>query len=417
MKMKKKMFLFASMITCLLMITPAGVFAYDLGGLSVHGLISQGYLKSNDNNYLAQTADGTFEFNESAINFSIEPVENLRLGLQLMSRDLGGTRSNDIYLDWGYADYRFNDAFGIRVGKIKLPRGLYNQTRDVDFLRTNIMLPQSIYTESGRDLVDAYQGGSIYGNFDIGALGNIEYEALVGTFIADSDSPFMTNYYSSLDPNMAGSSGASNYAEMSWGFAPAIRWNTPIEGLRFGITSLFADMSFGGDYFSNFFGSQVTMDSAMKFVESGMPTLSVEYVRNKLKLAAEYTQLNADADITMATGIPGVGTVDVITAEVRSEGFYGAVSYQFCDWFEAGTYYSVYYADRDDRDGDNLGPNDHMGYQKDWTISARFNVLSNMTLKFETHFIDGAALVYPHENPDGVEDSMVLFATKCSINF
>ena len=411
--MKKTLGFVFTLTVCLLLSIPSSIFAYDIGGLTIHGLVSQGYLSSNHNNYLAQTDDGTFEFNESAINFSIEPVDNLRVGLQLMSRDLGPTRNNDVYLDWGYADYRFNDAFGVRVGKVKLPQGLYNQTRDVDFLRANILMPQSVYTESGRDLVDAYQGGSIYGNFDVGFLGNIEYEALLGSFVSDENSPFLTNYYTALDPLQSGSSGSANYAEMSWGFAPALRWNTSIDGLRFGVTTLYADMDFGGTY--DLGGVATRANSAMKFVDTGMPVLSVEYVWNSLKLVAEYKQLNADADITYSA-MPGVK----IKGKSRTEGYYGSASYQFCDWFELGTYYSVYYADKNDKDGDDIeaaGGDDFMAWQKDWTVSAKFMVLGNVTLKLETHLIDGAALMYPHENPDGLEDTSVLYAAKCSVNF
>ena len=44
----------------------------DFNGINIHGFISQGYLKSSDNNYQGNTEDGTFEFNEIGLTFSTE---------------------------------------------------------------------------------------------------------------------------------------------------------------------------------------------------------------------------------------------------------------------------------------------------------------------------------------------------------
>ena len=407
--MMKKVLRFVLILTvCLMFTIPSSVLAYDIGGLSIHGFISQGYLISNDNNYLAQTEDGSFEFNESAINFSIEPIENLRIGLQLMSRDLGPARSNEIYLDWGYADYHVNDAFGIRVGKVKVPVGLYNQTRDVDFLRTSILLPQGVYDETRRATEEAYQGGSVYGNLVAGIMGNFEYELLLGTANPDLDSPNIDDLFRLVDPLGVRNYGTGNSVEMEWGFAPALRWNTPIDGLRFSITNLMCVLNFEANYDV---GGGVSMSMDTELEVTSMPVLSVEYLWNNLKLAAEYRQTNMDSKVSY-------NGVLAAEDEVKQEAFYGAVSYQFCDWFEMGTYYSVFYADRDDRDGDDMPAGmDFLAWQKDWTVSAKFNLNQSMTLKLETHFIDGAAQMFAHENPQGLEDSCVLYAAKCSFNF
>ena len=48
-----------------------GIEAYcaELANIEIHGFISQGYLLSNENNYLADSKEGTFQFNEMGINF------------------------------------------------------------------------------------------------------------------------------------------------------------------------------------------------------------------------------------------------------------------------------------------------------------------------------------------------------------
>ena len=248
--MKKKLFVAAIFAVVLALSHPTALLAIDIEGLSIHGFISQGYLKSNDNNYLAETKDGTFEFNETALNFSLKPTDNLRLGVQFMSRDMGPTTNNDAYMDWGYGDYRFVDAFGVRIGKIKAPMGLYNQTRDVDFLRTFILLPQSFYSEIERGQAEAMQGGSVYGNFGIGAMGDLEYEIAGGTANSSLRSPNSVNFAYNLDQSLAGTGATvtGSYQSVKWATASTLRWNTPLDGLRLGFSLNLTENEMGRSY-------------------------------------------------------------------------------------------------------------------------------------------------------------------------
>ena len=152
--------------------------AFELGeNLRINGFLSQGYIKSEGNNYLGDSLDGSFQLNEFGLTLNSTVTDNLRLGLQLLSRDLGAEGNNDVLIDWAMADYRWQDWLGIRLGKGKLPIGLYNQGRDSDFLRPMVFLPQSIYDEGKRTLVVAAVGGSLYGNIALGRSGDLEYQA------------------------------------------------------------------------------------------------------------------------------------------------------------------------------------------------------------------------------------------------
>src|SRR5687768_12707910 len=53
------------------------------------GSLSQGYLKSTENNYPVDTKDGTFEFREMAVNASTTVGTHLRLGAQVFAQTLG----------------------------------------------------------------------------------------------------------------------------------------------------------------------------------------------------------------------------------------------------------------------------------------------------------------------------------------
>ena len=75
----------------------------------------------------------------------------------------------------GYAD-----GFGVRAGKIKLPIGFYNEGRDTDVLRPMVFLPQSLYDEMRRDILNAVVGAGIYGYLPAGAAGSIQYQIVYG---------------------------------------------------------------------------------------------------------------------------------------------------------------------------------------------------------------------------------------------
>ena len=86
----------------------ASAIELDLGNftLDIHGFLSQGYLQSDHNNFLADTEEGTFEFREYAINASSNLTDQLRIGAQLFGRDFGDFGNDEIVLDWGFADFR-----------------------------------------------------------------------------------------------------------------------------------------------------------------------------------------------------------------------------------------------------------------------------------------------------------------------
>ncbi|MCP4404356.1 MAG: hypothetical protein GY801_44530 [bacterium] len=111
--------------------------AFDSDGIEIHGFASTGYIKTDQNNYLVLSEDGSFEFNEAGLNVTTSLSENIRVGMQLFSRDLGDVGNNNIELDWAFLDYQRNEALGLRLGRIKIPMGLYNDTRDDDMLRTS----------------------------------------------------------------------------------------------------------------------------------------------------------------------------------------------------------------------------------------------------------------------------------------
>lgn len=62
------------------------VCAQEANKVDIHGFVSQGFIYSTGNNFMADsTEDGSFEFNELGINFATNVEEDIRVGMQLFS--------------------------------------------------------------------------------------------------------------------------------------------------------------------------------------------------------------------------------------------------------------------------------------------------------------------------------------------
>ena len=61
-------------------------------------------------------SEGSFEFYEVGLNFTVALIEKLRTGVQLFARDLGPIGNYTPRADWFYLDYRFEDSAYVRAG-------------------------------------------------------------------------------------------------------------------------------------------------------------------------------------------------------------------------------------------------------------------------------------------------------------
>ncbi len=454
-----------SLFICILSV--GGVTAAELGDLDIHGFVSQGYLYTKDNNFLADTEGSTTEYSEAGINFSTDVAANLRVGLQLMARDMGEFGDNEVVLDWAFFDYSWRDWGGFRAGKIKYPFGLYNESRDIDAARTFIMLPQSIYVELSKDINNSVQGAGFYGEVPLNIMGNLGYQILAGRFEVDENggtAKRLKDYgYDSLDN-----------IDVDTLYVGQLKWETPLDGLILAWTGLKfnlemdaaitgsytydttvplwyigpnpptqADLSDPDNYTtvpqpqgvgttSPTMYQQVTayMDYAlnlhhdMSSIEQNI--LSVEYSIADLVLTFEMIWSDVVSSIyDLTTGGLAVGQDGNPLADgevTEQNNWYVSASYRFTDWFELGAYYSESYYDDDDKDGKKgAQPGGKLSQKSDaWlketVVTTRFDLNEYWTLKLEVHSNDGTH--YTDPSGDGTkEDDWYLFAAKITARF
>jgi hypothetical protein len=383
--------------------------AFDLNDdLRINGFLSQGYLKSWENNLFGESTDGTFQINEFGLTVNARVSEHLRIGGQLLSRDLGTEGNNEVLLDWGMADYRRLDWLGLRIGKVKLPIGLYNQGRDSDFLRPMAFLPQSVYDENKRNLMVAATGVSLYGNLSLGQSGDLEYQSYYGEINFAEDSgharglqALATRIAATRNQVIIGFKADNRYV-----YGGALVYSPPLSGLRL-----------GASYFTG--KSRFTFDlaDADNRVSQGYGSgnnknflvFSAEYTHSNMTLSAEYMEFTANRII-----------LDIDVPDSRSQGGYVQLSYRLFDPLVASILYDVFYADKDDRRGTQLvarGQPNYLGWRKDLGVGLRWDVTSNWVLKAEWHEVEGAALQLPLFNPQGVKKDWRYLVFKASFNF
>lgn len=372
--------------------------------LQIHGFVSQGFLVTTDNNYLARSKNGSFELTEVGINFTKPLTEDLRIGVQLFARDLGRIGNYDVQADWYYIDYRWTNWLGFRAGRVKVPFGLYNEINDIDAARPFVLLPQSIYPTQQRDYLLAQTGVELYGYVDLRAGGAIDYRVYGGTIFLDQDEL-------EEDP---GAPFEALEVRIPYVAGARVLWETPLPGLRLGgsaqLVQFELDLMFDPAVWTPLQMAGALPADFSGVVEVDLPIFlwvaSLEYAVRDLWLAAEYSRWRGEIQSSARALLPD--------DDITNERMYAMASYRFLPWLQPGIYYALYFEDVDDRDRRSLR-------QHDTAVTVRFDVNEHWLIKLEAHYMHGTASLESSLN-DGVpqarlEPNWFLFLAKTTAYF
>lgn len=374
----------------------------QLSNVDVHGFASQGYMGSSEYNYLTASKDGSWAISEYAVNVGSDINDDLRIGVQFFARNLGDIGGNAVDIDWAFGDYHRYDWLGLRAGRVKVPFGLYGESADFDHVRTSILMPQSVYDLKFRGMRTALNGVNPYGNVDLKEAGGVDYTVAFGFAPPPTDGS-VSQYID--DTGFATLAGNDN----KYTLGAQLIWNTPLDGLRLGhtLTKFDTRMTLQLDpVIAGMMGLDPVQE--MKF-DGDVNTSSVEFTYANLLLAGEYNWWKT-------------GSGNNLSMDLAWENWYVQGSYRFNAWFEISSYYSVHYEDKDNHEGDGFNP-DFSAWQKDLTLSTRFDITSNMTFKIEGHYMDGTALLMQMDNqqlvtdPANAEQNWYMLASKISFAF
>jgi hypothetical protein len=331
----------------------------------IHGFFGQGYMQTTQNNYLPKSIDGTTAFSDAGLTFNKQISSNLRAGLQLFARDFGSTGNYQINFDWFVLDYRWRNWLGFRVGKVKIPYGLYNESRDIDAARAPVFLPQSVYPEDQRDYLLAQTGIDLYGYIDLLGAGSLEYQLYRGTLQVGIDQTGTVGLpYQVATETVPYVDGGR------------VIWETPLRGLR--VAGSYQDL----DLESNLYVPSLTTTIATT-LDVTMAVASVEYTTPRFQLAAEYARWWGQ----VYSSEPAI----IVPTHVDHERYYGMASYKVKEWLQPGALYSITYP--------NVSTEDEIqDYSKDFAAFCRIDLTSNWIFKAEWHYIDGTSELSPGIN-------------------
>ena len=383
--------------------------------VEIHGFASQGFIYTNTNNWLTMnTSQGSAAFTDFGFNVSTSVTDKLRVGAQFYDRNVGHLGQYHPSLDWAVVDYRFKSWFGVRGGKVKTTLGLYNDTQDLDFLRTFALLPQSIYPTDLRDATIAHLGGDVHGRLPLKhGLGNLAYTAYAGH---RSDSIYSGYEY-------LASSYKLYYSRMGGlQYGGDLRWNTPLKGLLIGASRMNEDLTGKGTFINPFNPDAGLLPESGHSKADWTNQFYGEHTVGKLRIDSEYRRfLHDERDHS------GVTLLFENVTDVR--GWYVSGAYRVMKRLALGSYYSRYSVTSVTRgpfallfppQTDTSQPANHI-YDK--VITARVDLKKFWDVKVEGHFMNGYAYstypdgFYPQVNPQGFKPNTNALVIKTGVNF
>lgn len=345
-----------------------------------HAFASQAAIYTSDNNFFGSTDDSvSTEFRELGLVLGAQPTKDLHLAVQVMSREAGEVDETDIGLDYAFASYNLYSgidvAIGIKAGRLRIPRGFYNETRDVAHTRPGILMPQSIYPDALRPFTFSRDGGQLFGRYQYG-------KSTLNWDLAYT----MVDLGSDDDEELAG--GHKMPGEFEADFTPVARligdWD--LGRVRLGIT--YADLSFRytaapADYFR----------SATILVNNWV--FSAEYNAADWSLTSEYATFETD------TG----DLVPYLSYKSAGRSYYIQGLYRFNPSWEGFIRWDV-------QSLEHNVPAVPVPHSRDFTAGASWRPDAHWQLRAEWHLVDGTSMLSPKENkPEDLNTHwhMVLF--------
>ncbi len=377
------------------------------GDLRVNGFVTQGYFLSDHNNIYGDSDGGSFDFRELAVNASWRPNSDFLLAGQLMSRRAGNVNDGSPQVDYLLLDWRLQDRLdtqsGLRLGRLKVPYGFYNDTRDVAFTRPSILLAQEVYYDMARDLALSADGAGFYRRGMAGGL-NLDLDLVVGAPKRD-----VAVEYPYLGGDMPG--------EFESGLAAVGRLvlADPQERWRAGLSLL----SFELDYeaFDDPVPALLPDDGQLQ-VDIAVLSGQVRYQR--WLFTSEYMLQHIDWS--------ELGGAVALKPEVDLEAWYLQAQYHFLSHWDLVLRYGEAYLDRDDRSGQayqarlaelGIAAQPAVRYARDLTLGVGWQPTPAWLLRAEWHRVRGALWLPVQDNPDSLQlrRNWNLFALQATYRF
>jgi methyl-accepting chemotaxis protein len=164
---------FAASLAIVAALTGGTLGAQQADRLSIYGYLTQGFAESSTLPIYGLTDAGTTDYRTMALQFRYAPSADNTLIVQFGHRRLAGSAVQsvepDVALDWAFYQTRVAGTT-VKVGRIPMPRGLFNEVRQVGVLFPFFRASKAFYSEGleSIDGVSLSRSASVRG-FDVSA--------------------------------------------------------------------------------------------------------------------------------------------------------------------------------------------------------------------------------------------------------
>ena len=359
-----------------------GVLATELNNkLQVHGFVAQGIIDVNGSDFVNDDEDLSFELTDIGINASYQFSPDIRIAGQAVYLNGGnryseGFRVDYLLLDW--AAYHSEDwQTNIYLGRFKNYHWLYSSTRDVPMTRPSIVLPQSVYFDGTRDLSVGGDGVAITSRYSSDTIGEIDFNISSGISpISSQQTDIIMGRFSNGDLSHDTDLQASIY------------WQPNFSQWRFGLALTDADFSYDSGKNDNFIDGKLQLQRLYA---------NTDFQAENWTFSAELLQEHMIIDDLLYPGFQ---------RDIVGQGGFVQGQYRLNSDLSVFARGEHFYADKDDKTGTKLEEvtfgmiPKYFGYQHEITIGAHYNILSNLQLQVEQHWVKGTARLTPVVIPD-----------------
>lgn len=372
--------------------------------VQLHGFMSQAFFNSSENNVYGQSEDGISPgLTEIGLNLNYQPLNTLRFAAQGLYRRAGDVDPGSLRLDYGLVDFTMVDygktLLGLRAGRVKIPFGLYNETRDVSFTHPTILLPQGIYFDRSRSLLLSADGGQFYAEQRTD-FGDFNFRFNVGMPANDLDE-IKTIVL------------ATPQARGQFDTKPAIATQLSYElnGGEYIFAVSYMDLEF--DY------SPVPGEKTLVGVPLAKSTTRIQPLLFSAQYNGENFTLTGEYNYRWNSfgGFAQFGGGKFVT-----ESWYVEASYRILPKLQATVRYDTISVDKNDRSGngaEGLGFPRHVAFAQDWVFGLRYDITPSWMVRADYTRVHGTAWLPQADNPDPFKTAQDwdLYALQFSFKF
>lgn len=136
---------------------------FSLKKIAINGYGGWYYGKSdNENHFVGATEEGSYHTADVHLSIAADVSEKLRVVTQVGWLD--DEKGSEANFDYMFAEWKLNSRLRLRLGKAKMPFGIYSEFPEVGTLRPFLVLPQAAYGPIGF-LGESYKGAGFTGSF------------------------------------------------------------------------------------------------------------------------------------------------------------------------------------------------------------------------------------------------------------